>query len=54
MITDNSPGLGLGGWMLQEPYMMKVSGGAANQKDFKAKIEDLIGPERTEEFMMPG
>ena len=43
-------GLGLGGWMLQEPYMMKVSGGAANQKDFKAKIEDLIGPERTREF----
>ena len=30
--------------------MMKVSGGAANQKDFKAKIEDLIGPERTREF----
>ena len=43
-------GLGLGGWMLQEPYMMKVSGGAANQKEFRTKIEDLIGPERTEQF----
>ena len=51
---DNQPiilrGLGLGGWMLQEPYMMKVAGGARNQKEFKSKIETLIGNERTNEF----
>ena len=51
---DNNPillrGVGLGGWMLQEPYMMKVAGGASNQKEFKTKIEDLIGADRTEEF----
>lgn len=51
---DNNPillrGVGLGGWMLQEPYMMKVVGGASNQKEFKLKIQDLIGTERTQDF----
>ena len=26
-------GVGLGGWMLQEPYMMNVVGGANNQQE---------------------
>lgn len=43
-------GIGLGGWMLQEPYMLKLSGIAVNQQDIKAKIEALIGAEKTEEF----
>ena len=51
---NNNPillrGVGLGGWMLQEPYMMKVVGGARNQQEFKSKLEGLIGEERTQEF----
>ena len=43
-------GMGLGGWMLQEPYMMQLSGVAANQGDIKRKIEALIGPEKTATF----
>src|SRR5690606_4347971 len=40
-------GIGLGGWMLQEGYMLKTSG---PQHEIEAKIEDLIGPEKTQEF----
>jgi hypothetical protein len=36
-------GIGIGNWMVQEPYMMDVSGIAANQQDLKAKISDLVG-----------
>lgn len=43
-------GIGLGGWMLQEPYMLKLSGVAVNQQDIKAKISALIGEERTKAF----
>lgn len=43
-------GIGLGGWMLQEPYMLKLSGVAANQTDIRSKIEKLIGKERTKTF----
>jgi aryl-phospho-beta-D-glucosidase BglC (GH1 family) len=43
-------GIGLGGWMLQEPYMLKLSGVAVNQQDIKAKITALIGPEKTKVF----
>ncbi|HKI44581.1 MAG TPA: cellulase family glycosylhydrolase [Balneolales bacterium] len=43
-------GIGLGGWMLQEPYMLKLSGVAVNQTDIRAKIKALIGEKRTEEF----
>ena len=35
-------GLGLGGWMLQEPYMMKVSGGAAKSSLLQF-IADITG-----------
>jgi endoglucanase len=41
-------GIGLGGWILQEPYMLQVS--ATNQKDFRSKIEKLIGTENTDTF----
>lgn len=36
-------GMGLGGWMLQEGYMMKTSSFANPQHEIKAKIQDLIG-----------
>ena len=43
-------GVGLGGWMLQEPYMMNVIGGASNQQEFRSKLESLIGMTNTQEF----
>jgi len=43
-------GMGLGGWMLQEPYMLKLSGAAVAQYDIRKKITDLIGKENTEKF----
>jgi endoglucanase len=43
-------GYGLGGWMLQEPYMLKLSGVAVAQYDIKNRISDLIGEERKNEF----
>ena len=43
-------GIGLGGWMLQEPYMMQLSGITATQQDIKNKISSLIGPEQTKLF----
>jgi aryl-phospho-beta-D-glucosidase BglC (GH1 family) len=43
-------GMGLGGWMLQEPYMMEMSGIATAQWDIKAKISALIGPANTDAF----
>ncbi len=43
-------GMGLGGWMLQEPYMLKLSGAAVAQYDIRKKITDLIGKERTAKF----
>ncbi len=43
-------GMGLGGWMLQEPYMMEMSGIASAQWQIKSKIQDLIGPANTLAF----
>jgi hypothetical protein len=43
-------GMGLGGWMLQEGYMMQTSGFANAQYQLKAKIEELIGATDTELF----
>lgn len=43
-------GIGLGGWMLQEPYMLQVSEVVKNQTDLKQKIQDLIGAENTDHF----
>jgi len=43
-------GMGLGGWMLQEPYMMEMSGFATTQWQIKAKIQALIGAAGTTAF----
>ncbi|MCR9252093.1 MAG: carbohydrate-binding protein [bacterium] len=43
-------GMGLGGWMLQEGYMLQTNSFANPQHEIEAIIEDLIGPEKTEEF----
>ena len=43
-------GIGLGGWMLQEGYMMNSSGGADTQHKFIEKLNTLIGEEETEVF----
>jgi len=42
-------GTGLGGWMLQEGYMLKLNE-VGQQHRIQQKIEDLIGPEATKEF----
>lgn len=39
-------GMGLGGWMLQEGYMFRL-GNVGQQYKIKAKIRELIGPEKT-------
>ncbi|MDX1408497.1 MAG: hypothetical protein R3330_10200, partial [Saprospiraceae bacterium] len=43
-------GMGLGGWMLQEGYMLQTSGFANAQYQIRSTIEDLIGAQRTQEF----
>lgn len=43
-------GMGLGGWMLQEGYMMQTSGFANTQHELRARIEALIGATDTELF----
>ncbi len=43
-------GFGLGGWVLQEPYMLRVSGMMSTQQQFRDSIVSLVGEERTREF----
>ncbi|WP_347158186.1 cellulase family glycosylhydrolase [Pontibacter chitinilyticus] len=43
-------GMGLGGWMLQEGYMLRTGEVAGPQHVIKAKVQELIGPEKTAEF----
>ena len=43
-------GLGLGGWMIQEGYMIQTGAFAGPQYKIKQKITDLIGVQNTEEF----
>lgn len=43
-------GIGLGGWMLQEGYMMNSSGAADTQHEFIEKLNLLIGEEETKTF----
>ena len=43
-------GMGLGGWMLQEGYMLQTAGFAGPQWAIKEKIEELIGPVNTQTF----
>lgn len=42
-------GMGLGGWMLQEGYMLRVNG-QGQQNKIRARITELVGEERTQEF----
>ena len=39
-----------GGWMIQESYMMEMSGFATSQHEIKAKILSVLGEENTAEF----
>ena len=43
-------GVGLGGWMLQEGYMMNSSGAADTQHEFIERLTALVGAENTAEF----
>ena len=43
-------GIGLGGWMLQEGYMLQTAEFADAQYAIKEKIQELIGSAATEEF----
>jgi endoglucanase len=43
-------GMGLGGWMLQEGYMMQSSDVADTQHEFRKKLIALIGETKTDEF----
>lgn len=43
-------GMGLGGWMLQEGYMLRVEKIGQQQHVVRAKIAELIGEEKTTEF----
>jgi len=43
-------GIGLGGWMLQEPYMLQLSEVAGTQTEIKARISSLIGEKECELF----
>ena len=43
-------GLGLGGWMVQEGYMLQTGSFAGSQHAIKQKITDLIGTKNTENF----
>ncbi|MBP4136474.1 cellulase family glycosylhydrolase [Flavobacterium geliluteum] len=43
-------GLGLGGWMVQEGYMLQTQSFASPQYVIRQKIQDVIGEEGTKEF----
>ncbi len=43
-------GMGLGGWLLEEGYMLQMSGFANSPTEIRSKIEGLIGKENTDEF----
>ncbi len=43
-------GIGLGGWMLQEPYMLQLSEVAGTQTEIKSRIAGLIGETNCNEF----
>ncbi len=54
IVNDNGPvmlrGIGLGGWMLQEGYMLQTQSFANAQYEIRAKIEAAIGKQNTEKF----
>jgi len=42
-------GMGLGGWMLQEGYMLDLEG-TGTQRSIHARIAELVGPEKADAF----
>lgn len=42
-------GMGFGGWLLQEGYMLRIYRDAQQHK-IRERIENLVGPEKTQEF----
>lgn len=42
--------IGAGNWMLQEGYMMQTAGVAGTQWEFKKKLTETIGAEKTNQF----
>lgn len=42
-------GIGLGGWMIQEGYMLKINK-EGQQYRIRQRFEELVGPEKTQEF----
>ncbi|GAA4209223.1 hypothetical protein GCM10022289_34370 [Pedobacter jeongneungensis] len=42
-------GIGLGGWMLQEGYMLKINK-ESQQYRIRERIEELMGPKQTQQF----
>jgi endoglucanase len=42
--------IGLGGWMLQEGYMLQTESFANTQHEIRAKIESVVGRENTDAF----
>ncbi|HET7733930.1 MAG TPA: carbohydrate-binding protein [Paludibacter sp.] len=42
--------IGTGNWMLQEGYMMQTSGVAGTQWEFRKKLTETIGAEKTNQF----
>ena len=42
-------GMGLGGWMLQEGYMLKLQG-TNPQYSIRKRIDSLLSPEQTQDF----
>lgn len=43
-------GIGTGNWMIQEGYMMKTGSSAPTQHDYRNKLIELIGHEKTDSF----
>ena len=43
-------GMGPGGWMVMEGYMMKTAGFAGTQHEIKSNLIDLMGEEKTRTF----
>ena len=43
-------GIGLGGWMLQEGYMLGITADGQQQHRIRQRIDSLIGPRATQEF----
>lgn len=43
-------GIGTGNWMIQEGYMMQTSGVAGTQHEFREKLIETIGEEKTDSF----